>query len=393
MSLRIILFTHDLLPTNTHLMPWRTIIEVATHLRRHGHNTIIYSAGRDYVGETWQAGNAQVINVEKPWHDAMSLRRRLEDANPDLIYWPFSWRPSKQDRLLLAELDARKIGYIPGARYYLSAVARALPHLGIRTLAPYIFQALCSDRAFARAVKSCGISQLITMTEMTRRAALNGGLNDQQVHTIWPGVDPVEDHTGPTPHFDQLISECHGDTYFLFFSPPTPIRGTNTVLDAFNRLSLTNKTVRLVCLFRSDANVDMTAFKKSLSSKLENPQITALWDSVSRAELSAFLENTHAAVLPFLLIPSEIPLAVIEAAGHGTPVITTSPSGTGEFVKAYGDTVRVADVTQLQQAMQRMLLDKAHYNACQAAAHETYQQCKDWPGVAEQWLKVGQLDG
>lgn len=386
--MKIALLTHDLKLGNAHLMPWRTLVEVAAGMQAMGHEVVLLSADTQ-PGPELTLDGVRVCPVEKPKAAPEALRARLLELAPDAVYWPFAWWGAGRDAGILRELPCRRIGYVPGARYRLSAVTRAAPALGLRHVLPYLLQALYPDRALARGLRACGIDDVITMSDDTERALVRGGWPVAHVHRVWPARDTRRGPEGPTPIYDRIRQEIGDGRFFLFFSPPTPIRGTETVLDAFEKLRDAHPDAHLVCLFRSDINVDMAAARARFDARRQGPRLHAVWKSVAPQELNAFLGSAHAVTLPFLLVPSEIPLAVIEAAGHGVPVITTGPSGTGDFVSAYGAQVRVADSADLAAAMTRMLRDEAFYARCRAAAQARFAACSDWAGVARDWLRVG----
>lgn len=386
--MKIALLTHDLKAGNAHLMPWRTLVEVAAGMQTMGHKVLLLSADTQ-PGPEMTLHGVRVCPVEKPKNAPEALRAKLQELAPDVVYWPFAWWRAGRDAGILRELRCRRIGYIPGARYRLSAVARAAPALGLRHVLPYLLQSFYPDRALARGLRDYGIDDVITMSDDTGRALVQGGWPRAHVHRVWPARDTRPAPEGPTPIFDRIRQEIGDGRFFLFFSPPTPIRGTETVLDAFETLRNAHPDAHLVCLFRSDINVDMAAARARFEARRRGPRLHAVWQSVAPQELAAFLGAAHAVTLPFLLVPSEIPLAVIEAAGHGVPVITTGPSGTGDFVAAYGAQVRVADSADLNAAMTRMLLDEAFHARCRAAAQARFASCSDWAGVARAWLRVG----
>jgi glycosyltransferase involved in cell wall biosynthesis len=83
-------------------------------------------------------------------------------------------------------------------------------------------------------------------------------------------------------------------------------------------------------------------------------------------------------------------LAVIEAAGHRKPVITTGPGGTADFVRDFGLTVPPGRSQALAQAMLRLLDDKPLYAEKCAAAQRVYAAHPTWEEVAQSWLSVAE---
>jgi glycosyltransferase involved in cell wall biosynthesis len=144
----------------------------------------------------------------------------------------------------------------------------------------------------------------------------------------------------------------------------------------------------LVCLFRSDPGIDVAAIRRRIESRRYAERIICVWESVRKVDLEAFLEACHAVVLPFLLVPSEIPLAVIEAAGHRKPVITTGPGGTADFARPFGLAVPPANSSALAAAMLQLLEDRQLYAGKCDAARRIYAAHPTWEEVAQSWLSV-----
>jgi glycosyltransferase involved in cell wall biosynthesis len=111
---------------------------------------------------------------------------------------------------------------------------------------------------------------------------------------------------------------------------------------------------------------------------------------VGRADLDAFLGACYAVVLPFLLVPSEIPLAVLEAAGHGKPVITTGPGGTADFVQEFGLAVPAGHSRALAAALLRLLEDPQLYAEKCRGAERVYAAHPTWEETARSWLSVAE---
>jgi glycosyltransferase involved in cell wall biosynthesis len=179
-----------------------------------------------------------------------------------------------------------------------------------------------------------------------------------------------------------------GRPFYLFLGPPTGIRGIRQLLRAFDFLADRRPDICLVCLFRSDPGAKVAGLRKKVENGRHAVRIVCIWESVGEADLGAFLEACHAVVLPFLLVPSEIPLAVIEAAGHGKPVITTGPGGTADFVRDFGLTVPPGHSRALAQAMLRLLGDEQLYAKKCAAAERLYAAHPTWEEAAQLWLSV-----
>jgi len=373
-------------------MPWRTIVEIVKYFQSVGHEVKLFSANRTNALNAGKqiCDEITFFSIVKDHKYIEQLSDHFREFSPEIVFYPFSWWRVSKDSTVLAKVGANTIAYIPGANYRFMAVVRAVPFIGVRAAFPYLAQSLYPTRFLVRGLELCRIKQIITMTDDTRSALVRGGWHTENIHTVWPAYErPNVVNQEETPVFSRVMEKIGGQPFFLFFSPPTPIRGIDVLLDAFKRAHVIKPNIHLVCLFRSDSNVNQAQFQKKYNCKKLNSSIHAVWGSVAHQELAAFISAAYAVTLPFLLVPSEIPLAVIEAASHGTPVISTGPSGTGDFISAYGLQVPVGDSAALAQAMLHMLTDDDFHQACRRAALKRYSACSSWQKVGQKWLEIG----
>jgi glycosyltransferase involved in cell wall biosynthesis len=259
----------------------------------------------------------------------------------------------------------------------------------LRALAPYAVQALVPKRAWAVRLLALGRRPVIAMTRVTACHLRAAGYPADLVCEVPPGRAPVARAGEPSAVARDLARAVAGCRYFLFFGPPNPIRGVLRLLDAFARLGGTHPECRLVCLFRSDGNVDERAVRAELERRSFGERVVAHWRSVSPPDLDYLLKGCFAVLKPFLIVPSEIPLAVIETAEYGKPVIGFTGDGTGEFIGRFGLLARRCDSRSLAEAMRRLLDDSAIYEGRCRAALRVYETHPKWDNVAEQWLDVG----
>jgi glycosyltransferase involved in cell wall biosynthesis len=162
------------------------------------------------------------------------------------------------------------------------------------------------------------------------------------------------------------------------------------LLRAFDLVARKRSDICLVCLFRSDPGADVAAVRRRIESECYAKRIICVWESLGKLDLEAFLEACHAVVLPFLLVSSEIPLAVIEAAGHHKPVITTGPGGTADFARPFGLVVPPAHSGALAAAMLQLLEDRQLYADKCDVARRVYAGHPTWQEVAQAWLSVAE---
>ncbi len=391
--MRIGIYTSDLIPQNGHLMPWRTVLEIGKAACAAGHQAFVLSGRRRPTAEPWAYGDCPVVEVAKPYARGTRdhLQRLIHQKEMEVLFWPVAWySPERQGRGLGTTIPT--VWYLPGACYSLGQVVRAIPDLGVRPVLPFVLQSVYPKRHLVKRLRRPGASLMITASSSTRTAVCQAGWPAEDVFAVPPGKTPDHEsaHGDTLRVFNTIRARLAGRPFYLFLGPPTGIRGIRQLLQAFNRLAWQRPEVCLVCLFRSDSQADGARLRRKVEGGSFSERILCVWQSVGRADLNAFLQACHAVVLPFLLVPAEIPLAVIEAAGHRKPVITTGPGGTADFVREFGLAVPSGDSRALAQAMRRLLDDRPLYaDKCRAAARR-YAAHPTWEEVAQQWLTVAQ---
>jgi len=390
--MRIAIYTSDLAEENRHLMPWRMVLEIGQAACGAGHQARVLSGRRRPTGNRWAYGNCPVEEIEKPYSNGPmdSFQRVIHREGVDVLFWPVAWYSARQQENLLRRTSIPIVWYVPGACYRARQAVRAIPDLGVRSAFPFLLQALYPRRHLVKRLRSPAARLMITVSQFNRSAVCRAGWPGEDVFVIPPGkpADRASANGEEPTVFDTAKSRLGGRPFYLYLGPPTRIRGVRQLLEAFDLLASRRADVCLICLFRSDPKTDITGVRKIVEGRSHAERIFCVWESVGRADLNAFLEACYAVVLPFLLVPSEIPLAIIEAAGHRKPVITTGPGGTADFVRESGLTVPSGQRKALAEAMLRLLDDKQlHADKC-GAAQRRYATHPTWNEVAQSWLLI-----
>jgi len=392
--MRLAIYTSDLTRENRHLLPWRMVLEIGRAACRGGHEAKVLSGRRPAQPDRWVYGGCPVEEIEKPYANGTrdSLRRILQAQGCQVLFWPTAWRSARRQEDLLRQIPIPIVWYVPGACYGLRQAVRTVPALGVRAALPFLVQSVYPKRHLFRRLRRPAACCLITASQFTRSAACRAGWPAEEVFAVPPGR-PAGHVAAPGEEpavFHAVRSRLRERPFYLFLGPPAGIRGIGPLLRAFDLVARRRPEVCLVCLFRSDPAADSARVRRQAQGGRHAERVICVWQSVGQADLHAFLAACHAVVLPFLLVPSEIPLAVIEAAGHHKPVITTGPGGTAEFVRDFGLAVPSGRTQPLAEAMLRLLDDRLLYSGkCAAAAH-VYAAHPTWEEVAQSWLSVAE---
>jgi glycosyltransferase involved in cell wall biosynthesis len=390
--MKFAIYTTELIVERRWRMPWRTVLEVAENWQRMGHEIIICS-GDGTIEETEIAG-LPVFYVVRPKTE-QAINRFVEllvSQEIKRLYFPIA--PGRVNRVLVRALTQKGIDlvwYFPGSWYTVSQVISALKVMPWRSLVPYIIQAVFPKKLWISMLRGDSDIPVITMTPFTAERLVSCGYSRERVFPVFPGKSPVVRETYPfSAECQKVINHVCGKQFFVFFGPPSAIRGVLHLLRAFKRVTRENLDCHLVCLFRADENI--TNEHEVVISTIEalnlGSQLLANWASVTPSELDWFLKNAFAVLKPFVIVPSEIPLAVIETAEYGKPVIGFSGDGTGEYIAKIGIAVKRGSTRLLADAMLKLLASPDYYRDRCDAAKQVYNRHPLWRDVAAQWLQI-----
>ncbi len=358
--MRIAIYISDLTENTSDLMPWRMVLEIAARLERRGCQTVVLSGQRGVPVREWKNHQVRLMDVPKP--DDIGAMQQLKAVcrkeKIELLYWPLAWWRPPTNVAVLQKEGLRIVWYVPGAWYKSGQVLRASLSLGIKGVLPYLAQALSLKRRYMRKLTQKSMQPLITMTNYSRETIIRFGYPAESINVIPPGKSRLQQDNGEHIVFNRVQEMLAGSPYFLYFGPPQLIRGVKQMLAAFEQVVKKYQDVRLVCLFRADKDLQPDKLRSRIERMGLGDRLICIWKSVNSTDLDAFLRSCYAVLKPFLLVPSEIPLAVIEAAGYGKPVISTGPSGTGLFVRQFGLIVPPGNAKALSAAMLCLVKDE-----------------------------------
>jgi glycosyltransferase involved in cell wall biosynthesis len=390
--MRIAIYTSDLVEEIRHLMPWRMVLEIGRAACEAGHHAKVLSGRRHPAGDRWAYGHCLVEEIEKPYagESRDSFQRIVHQEGLEVLFWPVAWCSARRQGDLARRTPIPIVWYVPGACYLPHQAVRAMPDLGVRSALPFLLQALYPKRRLVRRLRGPAASLMITASPFNRSAVCRAGWPLADVFVVPPGksVERASVNGQESTVLRTIRSRLGGRPFYLYLGPPARIRGVRQLLEAFDLLARQRTDVCLVCLFRSDPQTDTAPVRRMVESRSYAERIFCVWGSVGKVDLDAFQGACHAVVLPFLLVPSEIPLAIIEAAGHQKPVVTTGPGGTADFVREFGLAVPAGRSYALADAMLRLLGDQQLYAGKCAAAQRMYAAHPTWDEVAQTWLSI-----
>lgn len=366
------------------LMPWRTLVEVAKVMNmQKGIEAVVLSSSN--VSEICEREYQDINIIEIPKGNTALLNYGLNYPF-HVIFYPVAWRDGLKSLQFLKGLKCEKIAYMPGGVYSFWGVLALSKIAGFSILKPYILELLTPKHLITKKLIETGFTKNITFSHYTGLVAKNSGWQDEKVIVTLPGKD-----TFNLLENDDLLLKQYNlleRKFFLFMGAPAEIRGSIHLLKAFDKYAERNSDALLVYLMRTDNHSDYSNFEKTLKRVKNKNQILVIKDKLSPSQLKPFVEAARAVILPFILIPSEIPLTYFEVLSCGTPIITYKNGGTYYYVRNSVLACKSGDIMNLSKLMKKLWDDDELHKELSKAALKLMENHPEWKEVGNNWIKA-----
>ena len=380
----IAIFTYDLLPGRERLMPWRTIIEVCKVFQNsYNRKVVIYSL--DVIPKnnirTFETINIYSVNKQCYQDNDFFIRNNIT-----AIFFPIVWRTSYKTIESLQSFTGNKTAYFPGGFYNKAQTINALNYISFKIAKPYLAEAFIPKSRVVKLLKKVSFNSVITLSELTKDKIIEAGFSKKDVAFIPPGKDIL-----PEVNNENLLpinkKSIHKGKYFLFMGAPAKIRGLKLLFKSFDKACHINKDLQLLCFLRTDPGSDNSYIKELIEKLKYKSNIEIVWKEVTKEVLFSYVANARAVVLPFILIPSEIPLTYFEVLSLGTTIISTRNGGTTQYLN---DAIFVSEHNEksLSQMILKVSKEDALVNTKRINAKIKMKNHLTWDEVGEKWLSL-----
>lgn len=374
--MKVLLYSIDMVKGVEHLMPWRTLVEVAKHAPM---ETAICSAQapdnvREYDG----------VKIYAIDYGTAALRQFVTEGGWDVLYYPIAFRQGLKDLSELKTIMTRKIAYVPGGLYPLGGSWRLLQTGEVKLAFQYLMDTITPHKLIASKLQKAGFEAIVCQAPLTAADAIRSGW--KHVVSVLPGNSPMNVDT-----FDLGLLETFGlkgQKFVLFSGAPAPARGAVLAMKAFDSMAEQLPDTKMVMLMRRDCSSDFTAFQNAASAIKHKERFVISYEALTHNQLLVFFRSAWAVMLPFLIIPSEIPLTFFEVMAQGTPVITFNNGGTSDYLKAGLKIARRRTRSSFAQAIVEICRNEDERYNISASAREVMSLHPTWIETSKQWLSV-----
>jgi len=199
------------------------------------------------------------------------------------------------------------------------------------------------------------------------------------VHTIPPGIDLSD---WPS----QRKSDSEGSVRLLYLGAATAIRGFDLALEAIAKVQDAGVSLRV--LARGADATKLARMHAKISHLGIEARVTVIGGWIDRAQLVDEIHAADAALQPFVLVPSELPVTAMEVIACGTPVIGSAIDGLPSTIGDAGTVARQGSAVALSEAIALFARDAQVRVAWRDGCEQQREAMLSWDDVAEQWEVV-----
>ena len=357
------------------LQPWLTIYEVASRMADDGHDVHI-------VTDTQEEVNSHQLKI----HVVSSLRGSnkaeiysvIDEIKPDLLVTLITPLNLATGGWVSRYVNAQKIAFSSYPFYSFKELLRAVPHVKLVELKSYFRHLLVPGFIWKKRLKN-NYSCVICQSESGRNRLSKLLARDMKVYSVPPGIDlntwkPVK-----------KTNTASKTLKLLYLGTASDIRGFNICLQAYKAVS--GNDISLTILARGAT----TQQAEEISEKLEVLNIKEKCDLIGgwidKDEMISYINKSDLVVLPFVLVPSELPVSVMEVIACGTPVITTDIDGLPSTVGKAGVIVKQGSFMSLKTAIIELYNQREKLELLKGCCMTESAKMYDWDVMYEKWVK------
>lgn len=369
---------------NIRLQPWRYVYELAKHKTNSARVYVITEGASDLKQEDWDEGFTVVETNRLSIKKQTALGGFIQSLNPTELWWSTTPR-SIAFYPLLSRITCLKVAFITCPLYRWMELVRAslsgVPYRqskalwGQRLVPRFVFRWFLNSKLF----------DFITVQSKNNQAILESdGVRASKVSQLPVGIDdedvkPVDQLV--VDKISEQVAKKSDETVFLYLGALRPIRGFDSLLKAFPSVIERNSKARLVVLARGASEEKCNKLLADINVMGVRDSVTIIGGWLSREDVWAYLELSDIVVQPFVLVPSDIPIAVLESLARGKPVVVSPVDGLPELAMGRGVIVDPLNTRKFAEELYYLSEDKQRIEEYTQAAKQFIRNYPRWKDV------------
>jgi glycosyltransferase involved in cell wall biosynthesis len=332
--------------------------------------------------------------VRRFWGRAnRELDQAISVIDPEVILWSVGLTsflhqeyPRCGDKIQIGLFSSPMYSFGELVRLGIPGLVRDISLTGI-----HILEALSPRWILRGRARRSGLSWLVTQTETTRQRVVQA-FWEKETRVIPAATD--EAWVSPIHSAMQVRSRLGydpDDFVVLFYGSPSPARGLPLLIRAFSLARKQEPRIRLLILNRrrQPELEKETRQIGSLIRRLGLQDVIRLVDGyLDPNELIGLCSASDLVAFPFLLLPSDAPLSVLEARALGKPILATRLGCLPEIAGgAYSFFAEPNDLPSLVQAILQAV-DELRLSHAAGGPMHLPRSARTWADVGGEWSEL-----
>lgn len=379
------------------LQPYRTLLQMGRELETRGHEIAFISDGHSRLpvhDEVLGLNVRRVPSVRLFRHrQNVDLLDAVDAESPHFVLWHLGVG-SFAHQQLRHPFSGRTIAVVSSPAHGLGEILRSGPKLlasNVDLLATHLMGAGVPARLIRSAFGEDALDGAITFSEATRQYLIKRGAPPDRVWVVPPGIDQnwldAALDEGERQRVRRKLGFKDEDFVVTYFGSPAPVRGLFTLIEAVNQIAVDYPQLRLLILSRRtpDRWVREAARLEKLTTANGHQQHIRVVDGyLDLPELIQHVAAGDAVSLPFELLPSDVPLSILEAMAVKQAVITTSVACIPELVEnGRGFLTQPGSVKHLASQLREIVANPGAAQAHRQRAREYVENCRTWTNMGD----------
>lgn len=390
----IVFIAHGFTRDNVRLQPWRYLFEIARRIAETRNVVVITEGAEDAEEEIWDEGICVVKSRYLSVRRQKDLIQLILRYRPQQLWWSVTPRSIAYWKLFRA-IRCDKYALITCPLYsYTQLVRASLAGVPFDELKALWQQRLVPRRLFTMMLRGRAFKKLFTQSEANSNILARSGVQKEKLFVLRVGIDPAD----RDPVDAQVLeNEKAGlgleeqTVTLLYFGAIRKIRGFNALLDAFRLVAGESKHASLVVLARGADEKLTSAVSEQIARAKLTGRVHVIGGWLTREQVWAHIESSDLVVLPFVIVPSDVPIAILEAMARGRPVIGSPIDGIPELISGRGVVVDPLDPKLFASAMLSLISDKAGRDRLGKSARDYMMNYPDWETIGNQAMQEAGL--
>jgi len=376
-----VLFICQGLSTNSIVaQPWKHVFEIAKRSRQMGNDCKIVTDQTTGLDSSIEGVPLLTVNRTALSFDADLLSKLINAENPDIINWHCSdvWSSLNLWRLR-NKIRSRMVWTLHSGILSFEDLSnlQALDYFQLYKYWNNIFNAVIPKRIIRKWLNTDLLAHVITLSHRTARKLGGFGVPEEMVTHIPSGVDV---------DVFKSLDTVEDRPRILYFGPLDRLRGTDTLLSAFEQVQKTVPTAHLTLLARE------THYSRTWERRINRFGSVELATGILGPKKTVEkLDTASVIVLPFRFWPQvDCPLTVLEAMAMKKATVSTSTGAIPELI-LNGETgflVPAKNPAQLAKSIIDLLTDRELSERIGQNARARVELFYDWNIITKRTIEV-----